>query len=201
MEKICEFCTAFRPVVYCKADAAHLCLSCDAKVHSANALSNRHFRTLLCDSCSGNPAYIQCLNHRMFMCHGCDRSLHGTSSQHQKRAINSYTGCPSAKDFVAMWGFELNELENSGILGRSFSSSSGATNPGVENSDISGKSSPQIGGVSVTSKTNFAISVSSADSEMGSSSQTSQVSRISDFQAIFLNRSFSDFIVQIKYLR
>ncbi|KAL9453316.1 hypothetical protein AB3S75_009007 [Citrus x aurantiifolia] len=133
MEKICEFCTAFRPVVYCKADAAHLCLSCDAKVHSANALSNRHFRTLLCDSCSGNPAYIQCLNHRMFMCHGCDRSLHGTSSQHQKRAINSYMGCPSAKDFVAMWGFELNELENSGIL------------------------------------------VSSADSEMGSSSQTSQI--------------------------
>lgn len=175
MEKICEFCTAFRPVVYCKADAAHLCLSCDAKVHSANALSNRHFRTLLCDSCSGNPAYIQCLNHRMFMCHGCDRSLHGASSQHQKRAINSYTGCPSAKDFVAMWGFELNELENSGILGRSFSSSSGATNPGVENSDISGKSSPQIGGVSATSKTNFAISVSSADSEMGSSSQTSQI--------------------------
>lgn len=175
MEKICEFCTAFRPVVYCKADAAHLCLSCDAKVHSANALSNRHFRTLLCDSCSGNPAYIQCLNHRMFMCHGCDRSLHGASSQHQKRAINSYMGCPSAKDFVAMWGFELNELENSGILGRSFSSSSGATNPGVENSDISGKSSPQIGGVSVTSKPNFAISVSSADSEMGSSSQTSQI--------------------------
>ncbi|KAK9223166.1 hypothetical protein WN944_011608 [Citrus x changshan-huyou] len=184
MEKICEFCTAFRPVVYCKADAAHLCLSCDAKVHSANALSNRHFRTLLCDSCSGNPAYIQCLNHRMFMCHGCDRSLHGASLQHQKRAINSYMGCPSAKDFVAMWGFELNELENSGILGRSFSSSSGATNPGVENSDISGKSSPQIVGVSITAKTNFANSASSADSEMGSSSQRSQESRISDFQIL-----------------
>lgn len=100
-----------------------------------------------------------------------------------------------------MWGFELNELENSGILGMSFSSSSGATNPGVENSDISGKSSPQIGGVSITAKTNFANSASSADSEMGSSSQTSQVSRISDFQVIFLNISFSDFIVQIKYLR
>lgn len=89
-----------------------------------------------------------------------------------------------------MWGFELNELENSGILGRSFSSSSGATNPGVENSDISGKSSPQIGGVSVTSKTNFAISVSSADSEMGSSSQTSQVSRISDFKQFYRTEVF-----------
>lgn len=200
MEKICEFCTAFRPVVYCKADAAHLCLCCDAKVHSANALSNRHFRTLLCDSCRENPAHIQCLNHRMFMCHGCDRSLHGASSKHQKRAINSYMGCPSAKDFVAMWGFDLKELENSGMLDRFFSSSCGAVNPGVDNSDISGQFSPQIGGFSITSKTSFATSVSSADSEMGSRSQRSQVSRISDFQVNFLNMSFSNFIVQIKYL-
>ncbi|KAG7973798.1 hypothetical protein I3843_06G015100 [Carya illinoinensis] len=36
MEKICEFCTELRPVVYCKADTTHLCLSCDAKLVSTS---------------------------------------------------------------------------------------------------------------------------------------------------------------------
>ncbi|KAM7271862.1 hypothetical protein ACFE04_031076 [Oxalis oulophora] len=110
MEKICEFCTVWRPVVFCKADAAYLCLSCDSKVHSANALSNRHLRTLLCDSCRLNPAYFRCLDHLMFICRGCDLSLHDLSSQHQRKAICSYTRCPSAKDFAALWGFDLNEI-------------------------------------------------------------------------------------------
>lgn len=115
MEKICEFCTSSRPVVYCTSDAANLCLSCDAKVHSANALSSRHFRTLLCDSCRCRPSYVRCLEHRMFMCSDCDSSLHDVSdSQHQRRGVSSYLGCPSAKDFAALWGFELNEQENKG---------------------------------------------------------------------------------------
>ncbi|KAK1552341.1 hypothetical protein Q3G72_015004 [Acer saccharum] len=151
MEKTCEFCTAYRPVVYCKADAAHLCLSCDAKVHSANALSRRHLRALLCEICRQQPAYIRCVDHRMFMCHGCDRSLHVVSSQHRKITINCYMGCPSAKDFVAMLGFQLNELDSNAISD-------------ADNLDIS-----------VTSKVSCATSVSGAEYEMGSSSQRSQV--------------------------
>ncbi|KAK4260765.1 hypothetical protein QN277_003842 [Acacia crassicarpa] len=89
MERACEFCTSLRPVVYCKADEAYLCLSCDAKVHKANALSSRHLRTL---------------------------KLHDPSLKHQKRAIRSYMGCPSAKDFAVLWGFELNEIESSGSV-------------------------------------------------------------------------------------
>ncbi|GLT35070.1 hypothetical protein SLA2020_095530 [Shorea laevis] len=107
MEKLCEFCTTSRPVVYCKADAAHLCLSCDAKVHSANALSNQHLRTLLCDSCRCHPSYVRCLDHQMFMCCDCDLNLHDISSQHQRHGASSYLGCPPAKDFAALWGFEL----------------------------------------------------------------------------------------------
>ena len=112
MEKICEFCTALRPVIYCKADAAHLCLSCDAKVHSANTLSGRHIRTVLCDSCRFRPASAQCLDHQMFVCRACDRSLHDVSSRHQRRAVRSFMGCPSAKDFAALWGYKLSELES-----------------------------------------------------------------------------------------
>ncbi|KAM7463499.1 hypothetical protein LguiA_031620 [Lonicera macranthoides] len=113
MDKICEFCMASRPVVYCKSDAAHLCLSCDARIHSANALSGRHSRTLLCESCRYRRAYIRCSTHQIFMCRGCDRSQHQISSQHEKQEIRSYMGCPSAKDLAALWGFDLNELEDS----------------------------------------------------------------------------------------
>ncbi|PIN23704.1 hypothetical protein CDL12_03568 [Handroanthus impetiginosus] len=111
MEKRCEFCMALSPVVYCKADAAHLCLSCDARVHSANALSYRHPRTLVCESCRYQPAHVRCFDHGMFMCQTCDTSHH-VSFQHQKRVISCYTGCPSAKDLAALWGFDLNKFQS-----------------------------------------------------------------------------------------
>ncbi|KAK7343431.1 hypothetical protein VNO77_12175 [Canavalia gladiata] len=113
MEKVCEFCTALRPLVYCKADAAYLCLSCDSKVHLANALSGRHFRILVCNSCGYRLAYVLCLAHKLLICRDCDQQLHNVSSPHKKRAIRSFMGCPSAKDFAALWGFEFNEIENS----------------------------------------------------------------------------------------
>lgn len=115
MDKVCEFCVASRPVVYCKSDAAHLCLSCDAKIHSANALSGRHSRTLLCESCRYRRAYVRCSTHQIFMCRGCDRSQHEISSQHKKQEIRSYVGCPSAKELAALWGFDLIELEGGSL--------------------------------------------------------------------------------------
>ncbi|MED6132298.1 hypothetical protein PIB30_017732 [Stylosanthes scabra] len=113
MEKVCEFCTDSRPLVYCKADAAYLCLSCDSKVHFANALSSRHLRTLVCNSCRYHLAYVQCLDHKILICQECDQKLHNISSPHRKRAIRSFMGCPSAKDFAMLWCFGLNEMENS----------------------------------------------------------------------------------------
>ncbi|KAL2233386.1 UNVERIFIED_CONTAM: putative zinc finger protein [Sesamum indicum] len=104
---------ALSPIVYCKADAAHLCLSCDAKVHSANALSYRHPRTLVCELCRFQPVLVRCLDHRMFMCQGCDTGHH-VSFQHRTRVVSCYVGCPSAKELAALWGFDLNELEGIG---------------------------------------------------------------------------------------
>ncbi|EXB89375.1 Putative zinc finger protein [Morus notabilis] len=147
MEKICEFCTTLRPVIYCKADTAHLCLSCDAKVHSANTLSSRHLRSVLCDSCRFRPANLQCLDHQMFMCRACDRSLHDVSTRHQKRAIRSFMGCPSSKDFAALWGLKLSDLESLVTQHDQFVSSSCATGDStVVNLDTTGHSSSQIGG-------------------------------------------------------
>lgn len=116
--KNCEFCSASRSVVQCKADAAHLCFSCDAKIHSANTIVYRHHRTLLCDSCICNylSAYVQCLDHNgdhriRLMCHFCDQSQHeiSISRLHSKRSISGYTGCPSAEQFAALWGFQLKD--------------------------------------------------------------------------------------------
>lgn len=179
MEKICEFCAALRPVVYCKADAAHLCLSCDTKVHSANSLSNRHLRTVLCDSCRYRPAYCQCLDHRMFVCRACDRNLHGVSSpQHQKRAVRSYMGCPSAKDFAALWGFELGGSDGGARGDELLSTSGGSCNSTVVNSDIAGQSCSQIGGLSKASRANSSSMVSvSPPPKLGSSSEHSRVSK------------------------
>ncbi|XP_028757830.1 putative zinc finger protein At1g68190 isoform X2 [Neltuma alba] len=125
MERACEFCTSLRPVVYCKADEAYLCLSCDAKVHKANALSSRHLRTL---------------------------KLHDPSLKHQKRAIRSYMGCPSAKDFAVLWGFELNEIEN-------------RSSTDLNAVNLSGKSGDQTGGRSMVSGAKFDGASSSRQSQ------------------------------------
>lgn len=151
MEKTCEFCTALRPVVFCNADAAYLCLSCDAKIHSANALSSRHSRTLVCEWCRYREACIQCSDHRMFMCDVCDRSHHDVSSQHQKRAISSYVGCPSAKDLAALWGFDVSEF-GGGI-----------------NLDNPTQSCLKTGGSSFTSEVDSVTSLFGELSEVGSS--------------------------------
>ncbi|KAH6805348.1 hypothetical protein C2S51_030179 [Perilla frutescens var. frutescens] len=108
MEKRCEFCMALRPVVLCRSDAAHLCLPCDAKVHSANALSYRHPRTLVCESCRFHPAVVRCFGHGMFMCHSCDLTHH-VSLDHLKKIVSCYVGCPSAKDLARLWGFDLKD--------------------------------------------------------------------------------------------
>ncbi|KAI3733913.1 hypothetical protein L6452_13371 [Arctium lappa] len=135
MDRYCEFCVNLRSVVYCKADAAYLCLSCDTKVHSANPLSNRHHRTLVCESCRCRPTYVRCYDHQKFMCRGCDLSQHdASSSQHRKRVMKSYVGSPSAQDLGILWGFDLNQfLDGSSILNnhRFGSNSSPSTNTNV----------------------------------------------------------------------
>ncbi|KAK7390898.1 hypothetical protein VNO78_19084 [Psophocarpus tetragonolobus] len=110
---ISSYLQPIQPLVYCKADAAYLCLSCDAKVHLANALSGRHLRNLVCNSCGHNLAYVLCLDRKMLFCRDCDKKLHNVSLPHKKRAIRSFMGCPSANDFAALWGYELNEIEKS----------------------------------------------------------------------------------------
>lgn len=110
MGYLCDFCGDQRSLVYCRSDAACLCLSCDRNVHSANALSRRHSRTLLCERCNSQPAFVRCVEEKISLCQNCDWLAHGTSptsSTHKRQTINCYSGCPSAAEFSSIWSFFL----------------------------------------------------------------------------------------------
>lgn len=95
-------------MVYCRSDAASLCLSCDRNVHSANALSRRHTRTLLCDRCASQPAMVRCLAENASLCQNCDWNGHiagSSSAGHKRQTINCYSGCPSSAELSRIWSF------------------------------------------------------------------------------------------------
>ncbi|KAF8409775.1 hypothetical protein HHK36_005854 [Tetracentron sinense] len=111
MGHLCDFCGEQRSMVYCRSDAACLCLSCDRNVHSANALSRRHSRNLLCEKCNSQPALVRCIEEKISLCQNCDWIGHGSSiraSAHKRQTINCYSGCPSAAELSGMWSFALN---------------------------------------------------------------------------------------------
>ncbi|KAL4585174.1 hypothetical protein LXL04_009789 [Taraxacum kok-saghyz] len=102
MEALCDLCSVARAVVYCKSDAAKLCVQCDNRVHSANSLSSRHTRSLLCDNCNLHPAVTHRLFDKMFLCHVCDLNENRCSSGqgHSIEELNAYSGCPSDEEFL-----------------------------------------------------------------------------------------------------
>lgn len=113
---MCDFCEDQRSMVYCRSDAACLCLSCDRNVHSANALSKRHSRTLICERCNSQPALVRCAEEKASLCQNCDWVVHGNStsaSTHKRQTISCYSGCPSAAELSSIWSFVL-ELPSTG---------------------------------------------------------------------------------------
>lgn len=97
-------------MVYCRPDAACLCLSCDHNVHSANALSRRHLRTLICGRCNSQPAGVRCIEENVSLCQNCDWDGHGGSASalgHKRQVINCYSGCPSLAELSRIWSFAL----------------------------------------------------------------------------------------------
>ncbi|KAJ7533411.1 hypothetical protein O6H91_13G047400 [Diphasiastrum complanatum] len=109
----CDFCNNGPAAVYCKADCARLCLSCDRHVHAANALSQRHSRTLLCNRCTLHPAVVRFPDENMSLCQNCDWDTYccssGTLQSAKRNSIECFTGCPSAAEFAQLWGYELDE--------------------------------------------------------------------------------------------
>ncbi|KAJ8449191.1 hypothetical protein Cgig2_027193 [Carnegiea gigantea] len=105
MEPMCELCGQARAVVYCKSDSARLCLQCDIHVHTANSLSLRHRRSLICDKCNSQPATTRCIDEALCICEGCDYSSTSCSGTgHRRVPLNSYFGCASLGELSKLSG-------------------------------------------------------------------------------------------------
>uniref|UniRef100_A0A7N0UBN9 Uncharacterized protein n=1 Tax=Kalanchoe fedtschenkoi TaxID=63787 RepID=A0A7N0UBN9_KALFE len=136
MGRMCDFCGEQRSMVYCRSDSACLCLSCDRNVHSANALSNRHSRTLLCERCMSQPAIVRCHDESASLCQNCDWSGHGNASvtsTHQRQTINCYSGCPSAAELSRIWSFVLDMASTGALDGEKGAGSVAETCAGLTN--------------------------------------------------------------------
>ena len=102
----CDYCEAAPALVYCRADSARLCLSCDRHVHAANSVSERHSRSLVCDACSSAPSSI--LRGRLLLCPNCDfdatQSEGGLPLTVERRPVEPYSGCPGAEELTFLLG-------------------------------------------------------------------------------------------------
>lgn len=104
----CDYCGHSTAVLYCRADSAKLCFSCDREVHSTNQLFSKHTRTLLCDACDDSPATILCSTDTSVLCQNCDWEKHNpalSDSLHQRRPLEGFTGCPSVSELLSVVGF------------------------------------------------------------------------------------------------
>ncbi|XP_017619779.1 B-box zinc finger protein 19 isoform X2 [Gossypium arboreum] len=84
MRTICDVCDSAAAIIFCAADEAALCRSCDEKVHMCNKLANRHVRVGLadpsnvprCDICENAPAFFYCEVDGSSLCLQCDMIVH-----------------------------------------------------------------------------------------------------------------------------
>ncbi|XP_059295319.1 zinc finger protein CONSTANS-LIKE 13 [Lycium ferocissimum] len=104
-QRLCDFCNDNIALVYCRADSAKLCFSCDREVHSTNQLFTKHTRWLLCDLCDTSPASIYCSTDSSVFCQNCDWESH-KQQLHERRPLEGFTGCPSVTELLSILGFE-----------------------------------------------------------------------------------------------
>ncbi|VFQ60909.1 unnamed protein product [Cuscuta campestris] len=107
----CDYCTDRAAVLFCRADAAKLCLLCDHHVHSANALSRKHVRFQICDTCGSEPVSFRCSSENLVLCQECDWDAHGScgavSAAHDRESVEGISGCPLSAELAAVWGLEI----------------------------------------------------------------------------------------------
>lgn len=99
--KLCDSCKSATATLFCRADAAFLCVSCDSNVHAANKLASRHARVWVCEVCEQAPAHVTCKADAAALCVTCDRDIHSANllaSRHERVPITPlYEPVSSAK--------------------------------------------------------------------------------------------------------
>ncbi|KAG8486140.1 hypothetical protein CXB51_019536 [Gossypium anomalum] len=103
--RLCDYCNQSTALLFCRADSAKLCFSCDREVHSANQLFTKHSRSQLCDACDESPASLFCETEQSVFCSNCDWERH-RCSLHNRRPVEVFSGCPSVSELLSFLGIE-----------------------------------------------------------------------------------------------
>lgn len=82
--KLCDSCKSAAAALFCQADSAFLCVSCDSDIHAANKLASRHARVWLCEVCEQAPAHVTCKADAAALCVSCDRDIHSANPLAQR---------------------------------------------------------------------------------------------------------------------
>lgn len=77
--KPCDSCKTAAATVFCRADSAFLCTTCDGEIHAANKLASRHPRVWMCDVCEQAPAAVTCKADAAALCATCDADIHSAN--------------------------------------------------------------------------------------------------------------------------
>ncbi|KAK4755150.1 hypothetical protein SAY87_008907 [Trapa incisa] len=88
--RVCDTCRSAACTVYCRADSAYLCASCDAHIHAANRMASRHERVWVCQACERSPAAFLCKADAASLCAACDSDIHSANPlarRHQRVPI------------------------------------------------------------------------------------------------------------------
>ncbi|XP_060169323.1 B-box zinc finger protein 20 [Lycium barbarum] len=155
----CDVCDKEEASVYCSADEATLCQSCDYQVHHANKLASKHIRfslihpsfkdSPLCDICQERRALLFCKEDRAILCKECDLPIH-KANEHTKK-----------HNRFLLSGVQLSSAVASNYDQTSSSSSptgSAAGNAGTKSKARSGYSGIKSNSISTTESTpNFQV--------------------------------------------
>ncbi|GMN55778.1 hypothetical protein TIFTF001_024895 [Ficus carica] len=95
MRTLCDVCESAAAILFCAADEAALCRSCDEKVHLCNKLASRHVRVGLadpsdvprCDICESGPAFFYCEIDGTSLCLQCDMIVHVGGKRTHRRYL------------------------------------------------------------------------------------------------------------------
>lgn len=92
--KHCDTCKSAKAAVFCRADVAFLCFSCDSRIHRTDTkFPIRHERVWLCDVCEQAPASITCKADAATLCVSCDADIHSANnlaSRHDRVPIEPF---------------------------------------------------------------------------------------------------------------
>ncbi|CAN1140474.1 Zinc finger protein CONSTANS-LIKE 4 [Linum perenne] len=77
--KLCDSCKSATATLFCRPDAAFLCINCDSRIHAANKLASRHPRVWVCEVCEQAPAHVTCKADAAALCVSCDRDIHSAN--------------------------------------------------------------------------------------------------------------------------